>query len=96
MKVRQKLGDPCTAQDCGFPLHGISGDVLAEAVTVTKPVLRSPSLPDTIRRGGIPSPAKRYLICPRCDAYGLGAELIEGFKVVSAEGQSKSISEFLD
>lgn len=96
MKGRPKLGDPCAAQDCGFPLHGISGDVLAEAVTVTKSVLRSPSLPDTIRRGGITSPARRYLICPRCDAYGLGAELTEGFKVVSAEGKSKSISEILD
>jgi hypothetical protein len=65
--------------ECGSPLVSISGRLLTEAIETIKPVLKSPSLPISIRNGSPPSVRRTYSICPNCDAYGLGAELTENF-----------------
>lgn len=86
MSTRLKLGDQCPAPECGFELHGIDGSTLKEAVETLRPALHSPSLPKRVRAGRIPASQTHYVICPRCDAYALGIEMVQGFPIRAASG----------
>jgi hypothetical protein len=76
---------------CGYDLAIIKGDEFSRAINMIRPNLRSLSIPMDIRKGKAPQPDKSYRICPRCDAYALGIELIEGFEIFDDEGNRLSV-----
>ncbi|AOG03080.1 hypothetical protein BSY19_4692 (plasmid) [Bosea sp. RAC05] len=92
MSARVEIGDPCQAPDCGFELHEVTGADLVEAFALFQPTFRSPSLPARVLGGSAPSPRNTYLICPRCDRYALGAELVTPYPIRSASGAKTDVS----
>lgn len=93
MENNRAVDDACGAEGCGFPLHEIDGQVLIKAIETIRPSLKSPSLPASVRAGGKPSARRQYVICPRCDAYGLGMELETAFQIQSASGKLTDVHE---
>lgn len=87
------IGDPCQADGCGFELHEISGADLVEAFAFFQPTFRSPSLPSRVREGLAPSSKRNYLICPRCDRYALGMELVKGYPIRNASGSLTDVTQ---
>ena len=93
MVAAPNIGDPCQAEGCGFELYEVAGDDMVEAFAFFQPTFRSPSLPARVREGTAPSRRRNYLICPRCDRYALGAELVKGYPIRSAAGTVTDVTQ---
>jgi hypothetical protein len=88
-------GTTCSQTGCSTELYKISADDLT-GIIEARAELKSPSLPSGIRpRKKLPG-RNTYWICPRCDAYALGAEMQQGYTVKSWEGRSVTIHDLED
>ena len=83
-----KPGDPCL--NCGRATVKITPDTLAEMIETIRPNLKSVTGPITRKK------ERYYLICPYCDAYGLGAELQAGFPFADQDGYTHTIHDLTD
>lgn len=84
MKRYLKVGDSC--KKCSTPRVEISHQTLLEILEL-RPSIKS--IPGSVLAKG----KDFYAICPRCDAYALGMELIIGFPVTEADGNITNIQE---
>ena len=79
-----QIGDRCP--ECGFEMVGISRDTL-RAMQRLRPRIRS-VLGDVLKQD-----LDRYSICPNCDAYALGQELVSGFPFSYKDGRTATVQD---
>lgn len=85
MKRYLKAGVSC--KNCGTSRVEISHETLLEMQEL-RPNIRT--IPTSVLAKG----KDVYAICPRCDAYALGKDLITGFPFVEVDGNTTTIQEF--
>jgi len=81
------VGAPCPR--CGFELMEISKEDLQKCKK-NKPVFRS------IPKSLLSKDMAFTPICPKCDAYALGVELVEGFSIRDKSGQILTIHDLVN
>jgi hypothetical protein len=74
-----KAGDPCSI--CGTEMVAITRETYNQIVETLHPTIYS------IPRAALKRTAPLLPICPRCDAYALGAEMVEGFPFLDKNGK---------
>ncbi len=78
------IGDACP--ECGCELVGISRKTL-RAMQRLHPVISS------IPRSVLKQKQETYTICPRCDAYALGIELVTPFPFTYKDGRTATVDD---
>lgn len=71
---------------CGHETVLITNEVVSTSKKILAPNFR------TLKRIS----SKQYSICPMCDAYALGAELIEGLEFTLQDGSTTTIHQLLN
>lgn len=84
MKQYLKVGDSCKV--CSTPRVDISHQTLLEILELSPSIK---SIPQSVLAKG----KDFYAICPCCDSYALGIELITGFPFTEADGNITNIQE---
>lgn len=74
-----KAGDPCPA--CGTEMVAITRETYGKIVETLRPAIHS------IPRAALKKSTPLLPICPQCDAYALGAEMVEGFPFLDKTGK---------
>ena len=86
--AKLKAGDKCP--ECEFEMVEITRDTYKQIMDVMKP--RIYSIPNSIQK----SESATLPICPKCDAYSLGIDSLEGFPFKDKEGNEKTIHDIKD
>lgn len=84
MRRYLKAGDIC--KECGTARVEISNATLQE-IQELRPNIHS--IPKSVLTKG----RDAYAICPGCDAYALGMEMVTGFPFIEADGNTTTIQE---
>lgn len=79
-----QVGDSCPT--CGWELVAISRKTL-RAMQRLRPVINS------IPRSVLKQKLETYTICPRCDAYALGIELLSPFPFTYKDGRTATVDD---
>lgn len=85
MSAAQTVGEPCP--NCGKKVVEVSRETMQE-ILKNKPAFKSISPQEAKRR------KSSYLLCPQCDAYALGIEMIEGYPFKDENGTTRTIHEY--
>ena len=77
----------CHCPCCGGEMAKISAENLRRSRKEIKPTFRS------IPADGLKQKRDFYPICPKCDAYALGAEMDEGIPFICRDGRIMTVQE---